>query len=157
MKKIIVAFGIFFAIFSTTLVIAKPANAQFSKPTGAPITTVPGNINISVFATLKLIDLTYFVGVFEQHADSQWYWTGLGMEPKEEGPLNIAIASAGGVDPYLKNVVLPALNTDIQNVYYGGTTAPPPPGAPVLDQLNFGLVTGFIFKTVNGVQVLSPR
>lgn len=144
-------------IFVAGLMLAPvTAFAQYAKPPGVPQTVLPGNVNAAVFASAQLLDGSEFVGLFEQHADTHWYYTGLGTVPTVS--MSIVIAQAGGVMAYLANVALPAINADIQQVYYGQSAPPvPPPGADPLDVLNYNLATAFVFKALNNVQTLTTK
>lgn len=147
------------SLFLAIALYAFPAHAQFAKPDGAPVVTVPGNITIGVWAFAQPIDQTELVAVFEQHSDGYWYWTGQGTAPTTSMAINVA--NAGGPQPYLQNVALPIINADIASVYYGASTpvtpTPPPAGSDPIVLLNFSLVTQFAFKQVNGLEAVSPK
>lgn len=142
-------------IIALLMLLPGTAFAQLVKPDGVPVTPVPGNVTIAVFASVDFLTIQEYIGVFEQHTDGKWYDTGVRANPLTPPQMTNAVNAAGGYKQYLQNVVLPIVNADILQVYYGqGVPQPPPAGSDPLNFLNYSLGTEFKFGAVNGAQAV---
>lgn len=147
------------ALFIIGVLAATAAHAQTVPPNGSPTTVVPGNITIAVFANVDFSTIKEFVGVYELHSDGKYYFNGIQSSELTSSDMGAAVTAAGGYQQYLQTQVLPILNADILQVYYGQTPGiqPPTPGSDPLAFLNYNLETQFTFKSVNSVQTLSSK